>query len=369
MKPCIVISYLLLVFITAGRGQVLETDSGTITKPSISERRLAIDESAASLAMYFQSLYKNKTDQLRAAYNWVTTHIRYSYDSSYSFNNADHETKVSATLRRRKGVCENYAVLFAELAAKMDIPSYVVHGYASGAASGKNTAHSWCAVYLNNDWYLCDPTWDAGVPVSTNYFLGTPVQFISSHIPFDPMWQLLEKPVGYNMAKNNALFNYKDSIAVFLRSDSLQQYLGIERRMKKMKSDKELFRIWQSYNRMQIVILAEEENMNLYNAAVADINRAASLFNNFVQYRNNRFLPVKPDKELLAMLTPIDGIIRDAQSKINRIGLIAENFQYNTEALQTKLNNLLKRSEEQKFFLKKYFATTSADREQLMYRN
>lgn len=357
----------MLLFITGIKAQTLPIDSALIAKSYIPEKRLVIDESAASLAMYFQSLYKNKTDQLRAAYNWVTTHIRYSDDSSYYFNNVDHETKIAATLRRRKGVCENYAVLFVELANKMDIPAYVVHGYVP-AVSGRNAAHSWCAVYLDNDWYLCDPTWDAGVPARNNYFLRDASQFIASHIPFDPMWQLLEKPSGYKRGKDNAIFKYKDSIAIFLKSDSLQKYIAIDRRMKQMNTDKELFRIWQSHNRMLIVIIAEEENRNLYNSAVTDLNNATLCFNDFVQYRNNQFLPAKSDNELSKMLDPIENNLREAQNKISKIGLIVKNYQYNTDGLQNKLDNLSKRSEEQKFFLKKYLASAIGDREQLMYR-
>ena len=369
MKSCVLICCILLALMPGGRTQTLQADSGIITKSLVPENRGSIDQSAASLARYFQSLYKNKTDQLHAAYNWVTTHIHYNSDSSYYFNNVDTETKVAATLRRRKGVCENFAVLFTDIANKMGIPSYVIHGYAPAASSGKNTAHSWSAVYINNDWYLCDPTWDAGSPSGNNYFMGNGSQFISSHVPFDPMWQLLEKPVGYKREKKeNILFHYQDSIAVFLQSDSLQQYMAIERRMKQMNTDKELFRIWQSYNRMNIVIIAEEENMNLYNGAVADLNKATELFNEFVQYRNNRFIPVRSDRELAGMLDPIDTIIMAAKDKISRIGLVVENFQYNTAGLETKIDNLLKRSEEQKFFLRKYLTSAIADREKLMYR-
>ncbi|PVD53700.1 hypothetical protein DC498_04085 [Terrimonas sp.] len=367
MKPFVLICCMMLVLEPMLHAQSVNADSAS-AKPVTPQRKATIDESAASLAMYFQSLYKNKTDQLQAAYSWVTTHIQYNYDSSYYFNNVDHEVKVAATLRRRKGVCENFAVLFADLATRMDIPAFVVHGYTPAAATGKNAAHSWCAVYLNNDWYLCDPTWDAGLPSRNNYFLGTASQFISSHVPFDPVWQLMEKPVGYKRSKGNAVFNYKDSIAVFLASDSLQQYMAIERRMKQMNTDKELFRIWQSYNRMKIVIIAEEENMNLYNAAVADLNNAAAFFNTFVNYRNNKFLPAKTDKEIEKMLDPINELIAAAKSKISKIGLITENYQYDTSTLQSKLDKLLKRSEEQKFFLKKYLTTNIAEREQLMYR-
>lgn len=359
---------MMLALMPGGSAQTLQADTAIVTNAFIPEKRMVIDQSSASLAMYFQSLHKNKTDQLRAAYNWVTTHIRYSSDSSYYFNNVDHETKVAATLRRRKGVCENFAALFTDIATKMDIPSYVVHGYAPAAVSGKNVAHSWSAVFIDDEWYLCDPTWDAGMPAGNNYFMGSPSQFISSHIPFDPMWQLLEKPAGYKKGKDNTKFNYKDSIAAFLKADSLQQYIAIERRMKQMNTDKDLFRIWQSYNRMHIVIIAEEEDMNLYNGAVADVNKATLLFNEFVQYRNNGFIPARSDHELAKMLDPIDAIIKEARNKISKIGLIVENYQYNTTGLETKIDNLVKRSQEQKFFLKKYLASAIADREQLMYR-
>ncbi|MCC6288339.1 MAG: transglutaminase domain-containing protein [Chitinophagaceae bacterium] len=367
MKLLALIWCIMLALVPIVHAQSLNADS-VVTKQITAEKRVMIDESAASLAIYFQSLYKNKIDQLQAAYNWVASHIKYDYDSSYYFNTLDHEAKITATLRRRKGVCENFAVLFADLAARMNIPSFVIHGYAPAAATGKNAAHSWCAVYVNNDWYLCDPTWDAGLPAGNNYFLGTASQYISSHIPFDPIWQLMEKPVGYKRAKNNTIFNYKDSIANFLKSDSLQQYMAIDRRMKQMNTDKELFRVWQSYNRMHIVIIAEEDNMNLYNAAVADLNNATALFNEFVEYRNNKFFPAKTDKEIEKMLDPINAMVAHAKDKINKIGLIVENFQYNTSALQSKLDNLLKRSEEQKLFLKKYLTANITEREQLMYR-
>lgn len=366
MKRVVFVCCLIFSCGLVGNAQLLVGDS-TLLKSVVAKRKVNIDESSGALAMYFQSLHKNKYDQLQAAYTWVASHIRYDADSSYYFNNADYETQISGTLRRRKGVCENFAVLFADIANKMDILSYVVHGYAH-AATGRNAAHSWVAVSLNNEWYLCDPTWDAGLPVRNNYFLGDGAQFIASHMPFDPIWQLLEKPTAYKRNRNSPTFNYKDSISTFLKSDSLKKFMAIERRMKQMDIDKELFKVWQSYNRMNIVIMAEEENMNLYNDAVGDLNKATVLFNEFVEYRNNRFLPQKSDKEIEHMLTPIHTIIAGARDKLGRIGVIVENFQYNTESLIKRLDNLASRTDEQKFFLKKYLATNISEREKLMYR-
>lgn len=330
-----------------------------------------VDKSADELALYIQQHYNTKREQLYAVYNWVTTNIRYNSDSSYYFNwGVDYATKIAATLRRRKGVCENFASLFTDLAVRIGVQSYVVHGYGAGSSDNRNVAHSWCAVNLDNEWYLCDPTWDAGQSGNFYYYLIDPSVFVQTHIPFDPIWQLLEKPLGYKNAgiKNKPSFNYKDSIKIFLQSDSLQQFLAIERRMKQEENSKEMFKIWQSYNRMNIAIIGGEENMRLYNGAVDDLNKALDLFNAFINYRNNRFLPSKSDAVIEAMLKPAGKFIATAKTQLDSIGMIMENFQYDTESIRRRLDSLSMRIEEQQSFLKKYLAGGAAEREKMMYQ-
>ncbi|HTN05310.1 transglutaminase domain-containing protein [Agriterribacter sp.] len=327
--------------------------------------------SAAALAAYIRSRYDAPKVQLQAIYSWVTANIRYNDDSSYYFNrNVDHETKIAATLRRRKGVCENYANLFADLASRIGLTAYVIYGYPIGVSARGNTGHAWCAVNIDEEWWLFDPTWDTGQQGSFQYFMVHPAVFIQTHIPFDPLWQLLEKPISYrnSATKNKDSFQYKDSVKAFLQMDSLQQYLAIERRMKNAGANSEMFRLWQSYNRMNIAIIAGEQDMQLYNGAVDNLNTATGVFNLFVQYRNNGFLPQKPDAVIRTMLEPISLLITEANKKLDEMGLLVENFQYNTEGIRKKLASLSKRSEEQKEFLKKYLAAGPPERAQLFYR-
>ena len=328
--------------------------------------------SAAGLAAYIQHRYDAPKAQLHAIYGWVTANIRYDDDSSYYFNRSvDHETKIAATLRRRKGVCENYAGLFADLASRLGLTSHVIYGYPIGVSTRGNTGHAWCAVNLDDEWWLFDPTWDAGFQGGFQYFMVHPATFIQTHMPFDPLWQLLEKPVNYRntAAKNKAILHYKDSVKVFLQMDSLQQYLAIERRMKNAGANSEMVKLWQGYNRMNIAIIAGEQDMQLYNAAVDNLNTATDIFNSFVHYRNNGFLPQKPDAVIRTMLEPISILIAEANKKLDGIGLLVENFQYNTEGIRQKLTSLRKRSVEQKEFLNKYLATAPAERERLFYRH
>jgi hypothetical protein len=66
-------------------------------------------------------------------------------------------------------------------------------------------------------------------------------------MPFDPLWQLLDHPIsnkefrqGFTRSKKETpVFNYKDSIAAYLQSDTLQQMEATSRRMRETGIDNE----------------------------------------------------------------------------------------------------------------------------------
>lgn len=333
--------------------------------------------SADSIANYIRLNFKTDREKTRAIYSWVINNIRYDTDSMYSINWSMYpEEKIAATLRRRKGVCENYAGLFVALAVKAGIPAVVVNGYTNVFVSGNRAGHSWCAVLVEKEWYLCDPTWDNESRGNTRYFLVAPSSFIESHIPFDPLWQLLEYPLSdhefqkgiYRSKADKSRFNFNDSAAVFLQQDSLQQMESSARRIKQNGIENERIKNWYAYNQMNIAIVYGEKDMNLYNAAVADLNKANAIFNRYVQYRNNAFVPAKPDAELSKLLDPIEGLIITANKKLNEIGQGRENFQYDTEAIRERLAALKKRVHEQQVFLKSYLAGDMNQRRKLFYK-
>jgi len=77
--------------------------------------------------------------------------------------------------------------------------------------TGSDPNHAWNAVYLNENWWLLDPTWGAGYvddnknfiqQYSEHYFLTDPKQFIYDHFPEDTNWQLLEKMVPISVYQN-----------------------------------------------------------------------------------------------------------------------------------------------------------------------
>jgi hypothetical protein len=165
-------------------------------------------------------------DKFRAIYRWVCDNIGNDY-GLYARNKAGRERlrdKPEALgqwnqklnpqffqklLRERKTVCTGYAYLVRELAFHAGLSCKIIDGY--GRTVGSNIGgpgianHSWNAVQLDNQWYLCDATWSSGAvdPVrgtfvkqfSEAYFLPPPALFARNHYPLDTAWLLVaEKP-------------------------------------------------------------------------------------------------------------------------------------------------------------------------------
>lgn len=116
---------------------------------------------------------------------------------------------------------------------------------------------------------------------------------------------------------------------------------------------------------MKIAIIYGEKDMNLYNSAVAELNKASAVFNDFVKYRNNQFVPVRPDAEISALLDPIEGMLSVARKNMEQMGGAVENFQYDTGALKERLAVLRGRVKEQQSFLKRYLAGSIPERGKL----
>jgi hypothetical protein len=258
------------------------------------------------------------------------------------------EAIITEALRRRKGVCENYAAIFNDIAVRAGLTSFIVEGYTKQSGRIDRAGHTWCAVNLDGEWFLCDPTWDKDAGTNPNYFLAHPTSFIVSHIPFDPMWQLVNNPVSHDdfyygitrSKKNKVFFNFRDSIKAFSQLSELKKLEATVARMNHPGHLNELLRNQIAYTNMLIAIAYEEQDMNLYNSAVADLNKAAAVFNNFVQYRNNRFNPAKTDAEINALLEPATAFIYSALQKTDGIGKVIINHQYDPAILRNRINSL-----------------------------
>lgn len=335
-----------------------------------------LTHATSDIAEYVKQHFTTEKEKVFAIYKWITANIRYSTDSANNINlGPDPQAKITAALRRRKGVCENYAALFNDICRKAGLTCFVVDGYTKQNGSVDKTGHSWCAVFIEDNWVLCDPTWDDAT-AATKWFLVQPSAMIETHMPFDNMWQLLHYPVSHKQFyggntyedKNKPYFNYNDTIAAYIKMDSLQRFTSAAYRIAQSGLYNTLVKDREAYTKMHIEIIRQDKDVELYNSSVADLNSAAITFNNFVQFRNKQFTPAITDNVLQSLLDGLDIKLLKARKNLDEIDKSEAAFKFSTEELKVRLNNLLAGIKEQQDFLKVYLNTASAVRPSLFYK-
>lgn len=101
-----------------------------------------------------------KTDQekVQAIYSYVVKNVKYDY-AKISQMDGSYIPSVTSTFESNKGVCYDYAALFAAMLRSVDVPTKLVKGYKSDIAS----YHAWNQVYVNGQWITVDTTYDSGL--------------------------------------------------------------------------------------------------------------------------------------------------------------------------------------------------------------
>jgi len=92
-------------------------------------------------------------EKIKAIYEWMILNFEYDYDCEpfiQYFN-------VRKTLSARKGICYDFAHLFAAFCRSQNVPCYVVDGTKIDNA---NYHHTWNQVFFNSSWWHVDVTFD-----------------------------------------------------------------------------------------------------------------------------------------------------------------------------------------------------------------
>ncbi|HOY08252.1 MAG TPA: transglutaminase domain-containing protein [Saprospiraceae bacterium] len=213
-------------------------------------------------------------EKLRAIYAWITMNIDYedNYASSDFWATPEYieEQHAKNVLHNRSAVCQGYANLFCALAKELDLPCEVVTGIVKESGGEvPELGHAWVAAQADGSWRLFDPTWGVPAPgmsayvVNEKYFDTPPDRFILNHLPDDPVWQLLEKPVEERLFRTagnaemtayladapDAIFVYQDTLREWLAMDSAQRMLHMENRVLQFNGSNEraIFSLGQNY--------------------------------------------------------------------------------------------------------------------------
>ena len=318
--------------------------------------------SSLEIAEYLRNQNKSDVNFTGAAYNWVADNLRYDSDSMYYFNwSADFDTQVAGTLRRRKGVCENYSALFKDILTKGNVPAFVVHGYSKPVGRVNPVGHAWVAALVEGKWWLFDPTWDAGAQ-NDRFFMREPEGFITTHMPYDPLWQLLPHPythAEYKRGKNASSAkqpaqNVRDSVANFLLLDSMARLQASGLRMLQAGIEDNDLKLWYAYNSMKISIIKEAGFKSSYDEAIDFLNKAVANLNEFITLRNNEFKPAKSPQQIKDPLLAAKDNYAKAIVHFNRLKSDPDNYQYDPSWLEESLQKLEKKIADQEAFLESF---------------
>jgi transglutaminase/protease-like cytokinesis protein 3 len=293
------------------------------------------------------------------------------------------EEKIAKPLKTRKGICENYAGLFSDICSKSNIKSFVIEGYTKQNGFADYIPHAWCAAFIDNSWFMFDPTWGSGYinggkfykRINNEYYKASPSTLIKSHMPFDYLWQFLNYPITNQefyegktiQNKSKPFFNYPDSIKVYEEQNHINQLISSAYRVEKNGVKNSL--VFDRLQHLKLEIENDVQNriINLYNSAAANYNEGINEFNNFIQYRNKQFTPVKPDADIQKMIDTVNTSLEEAKNKLSQIN----NPNANTMALISQLNKSIvevsTHVKEQQEWLTLYFSKGKSKRKSMFY--
>lgn len=184
------------------------------------------------LALELTAPFDHQIDKARSIYVWITDNIRYdckklhqrekgkAQKASIRYRTeAEKQQKIAArqveyvttTLKKKKGVCEDYALLFQKMCISIGIESEFITGHLGGKPQNlgkipKSFNHAWNSVKLDGKWYLVDATTGSGTSDSKckkfhkkfngGLFMTQPEDMVLSHFPDKQKWQHLDQPLS-----------------------------------------------------------------------------------------------------------------------------------------------------------------------------
>ena len=80
-------------------------------------------------------------------------------NTKYETSKAANTANIYGGIVNKRAICEGYARTFKYYMDKLNIPCILISGEAVDE-NGNKERHAWNYVYINNNWYAIDTTWD-----------------------------------------------------------------------------------------------------------------------------------------------------------------------------------------------------------------
>ena len=375
MKNIYLLLSLFLSVLSFGQSQ---TDY-TLIDSQISKIPNSSTTSIKGIANYINSNFRTDNDKIRAIFYWTASNIRYDMNNTFTSNSREtSENKIKNILKTRKGVCSDYTEIFNDLANKVGIKSVIISGYTKQNGVIDTISHAWCGSKINSKWYLFDPTWGSGFAnsgrfykkIDNSYFKVSPSQSITSHIPFDYLWQFLNYPITNRefyqgktqINKSKKYFDFESEIAKYESSSEIDKlYESVERIEKNGVENNLILERLKNKDR-NITYLRQKTNVEKLNLIANNCNQAINLLNDFIYYRNKRFSPALPDNEIKSMIEIPKQKLIECKNALYNVGYVGNENSSSLASLKKSVTNALAQTEEHILFVQNYLSKNNIAR-------
>lgn len=342
----------------------------------------SLTTSSEGIATYINTMELSDENKLRVIYIWITKNIKYDAEKKYSFSQ-DTTDITAKTLNTRKGVCTNYAKLYSNIANKVGIKSNVVYGYTKQNGQVDCNPHSWCVSIIDSNWYIFDPTWGSGFfqnskfihHIDDTYFKMSPDKAIKTHMPFDPLWQLLNYPISNlefcnkktDQKKETIFFDFLDTIKSYEKRSVIKRIISKRDRIANNGIDSYLiFTIIQHLD-TQIASYYDKNTYGKYEIALHAYKEGIYMLNRFIEHRNNHFLPNNGDLYLKQKIEDIENSFTESIVNLESIDKPNLKLERSISQLYKSINAIMINVNKQSLFLDKFIKTPKTERRALFY--
>jgi hypothetical protein len=195
-------------------------------------------------------------------------------------------------------------------------------------------------------------------------------------MPFDFLWQFLHYPVTNQefyqgktqQNKTKPFFNFNDSIHVYNQQEHIQQLISSARRVEQNGVKNSLIFDRLQHLKIEIENFRNSKAVNLYNLAIVDYNDGIKAFNDFINYRNKQFSPIKSDAEIQKMLDLVDQKFKEARTKVRQISNPEITLASMIPHLTKSLDEADQQLQEQQRWLKLYLSKKKPGRRSMFYK-
>lgn len=391
MKSVISVVLGLLLCIAAGAQTGKSVKPATaLTIPQIPE---AVTTSPEAMAKWLKAHTSNSNALQQALFNWMANSITYDVDNINQPNSyRDSAAAMLRTLRTRKGLCTDYAVLYAKVCREAGINAIVVTGYGLlNDIMVPTGSHDWVVIKTGSQWMITDPTWGAGTvdngrfirKINWTWFQALPQLAVKTHMPYDPMWQMLSFPLrhdelnsqGFAAAARRSVFAFNDTLNAWFRLSRLERLQSAAARIRRFGGATNPFIMteldWMDQTIRVLAanqeIEARNKRVDRFNEVNRDYTEVVRLYNEYVGFKNRQFLPEIKDEALRKMIDGIVGRLTGAEQSLSDLHIQDDAIKHNVEELLQAITEMKGKMLSEQSFVNKYIKTEKGKRRELFY--